>query len=618
MKSCTRLGLTIALVSACGSGAASLETRPVASLSESTDAMRAMVEIREAWMTPPPAWAALRLKLARFVERYPKDALASVARLYMANVDIELGDLASAMSTLDQVKDLPAAGTLTDLDTVTAARLQRARHQPEAALDALRPLVGKAVDPIVRELLLAEVTLAAVDARRDYEAIAYMDAWLRDTSEDHLDTVLSRIDETLASMPPSAIEGSLRAMQANPENAYATPLRKKMAQRLARYAADTNNAQLAKWLLDPQSGTAMIDGEDARALKDLATTLRGRRSVAGRSIGLVLPTNTAELRDAAADVARGVAFALDLPKKQGAIDDGTRLLTRSEGGGDTPEAAFEELVGEGASIIIAGLDDAGTARALAWSEQNGVPMVLLGDPASPPFKFSFVVGDSVQHTLDPLVAALVQRKRTKAAVLAGTMEQTALAAFANSPLTLLPPTSCDPPLSRARFPTTSWEKDHIDVVLVSGSDACARAVMPALKSGTILALGPRPAAGVSSSTRDVKVLAVAAGAFPLGAPGARGDARMAEYRDATGHPPTWWTALGYDAATLTRKAVGALPLDETTNVTELTRRRELARTGLASAHAPLWTTDATGFAANKRVLERTLRVVELPIATTHD
>lgn len=608
------LALSLLLACACGSTAASLRTRPVAQLSSSTDAMRAMAELREAWMTPPPAWAALRLKLSRFVERYPADALTPIAYLYLANVEIELGDVPSAKQEIGHVRKVPPAGTLTDLDTVTQARLWRADGHPDMALDALRPLVGKAVDPIVRELLLSEVTLSAVDAHRDYEAIAYMDAWLRDTTEDHAEAVLGRIDEVLAAMPPSAVEGSLRAMRANPESAYTAPLLKKMAQRLAHYAADTNDAQLAKWLIDGQGGAALVSGEEARALKDLATTLRGRRSVAGRAIGLVLPTSTAELRDAAADVARGVAFALDLPRREGATDDGVRLLTRSEGGGDTLEAAFEELVGEGAAMIIAGLDDAGTERARAWSEQSGVPMVLLGEPASPPLKFTYVVGEPVRRTLDPLVAELARRKHGKAAVLAGTMELKTFTSYGDAPIALLAPTSCDPPLSRARFPISDWEKARVSAVLVSGSDACARAVMPAMHSGMTLALGPRPAAGVAASSKEVKVITVATGAYPLGAPGVRSDGRIDQYLAATGHPPTWWTALGYDAATLARKAVALLPLDETTNVTELTRRREIARSGVESARATLWTTDAQGFAQATHSLERTLRVVELPVA----
>jgi len=603
-----------ALACACGESAATLEIRPSVPLSTSTDAMRAMTEIREAWLTPPVGWTTMKLQISRFIERYPNDALTPIAHLYLANAEIALGDFASAELEVGLNHDLPAAGTVTDLHTITHARLHRASGHPDAALDALHPLVGKAVDPIVRELLLAEVTLAAVDAHRDYEAIAYMDAWLRDTTDDHAEAVLNRIDETLASMPPTAIEGSLRAMRANPESAFAAPLLRKMAQRLARYAADANDAQLAKWLLDQQGGGALVSGPEASALKDLATTLRGRQSVSGRSIGLVLPTSTPELRDAAADVARGVAFALDLPRREGP-DDGVRLLARTEGGGDTAEAAFEELVGEGAAIIIAGLDDVGTERARAWAEQNGVPTILLGEPSSPPFRFTYTLGESVRDTLDPLVRELVRRKQTKVAVLAGAMERDTFGKWGASELTLLPPTSCDPPLSRARFPTADWDAARVTAVLVSGSDACARAVMPALSRGVTLALGPRPAIGVASSTADVKVITIASGAYPFGAPGARADTRLDQYRDATGHPPTWWTSLGYDAATLARKAVSQLPLDETTNATELARRREVARTGLGAARSTLWTTETQGFAEGKHALDRTLRVVELPVGT---
>ena len=54
-----------------------------------------------------------------------------------------------------------------------------------------------------------------------------------------------------------------------------------------------------------------------------------------------------------------------------------------------------------------------------------------------------------------------------------------------------------------------------------------------------------------------------------------------------------------------------LPLDATDNGTEVTRRRETARSGLLEGKGALWTTEASGFAGD-HALQRTLRVVDLP------
>lgn len=605
--------LILAVVSACGSAPAVSGPRPVATLTDSTDVAREWVELREAWQTPTPAWVAIRLRLERFIDRFPSDATTPLARLYLANALVALGEIAGAEEQLAQAGVMPAAGTMTDLSVVTRARILRAKKDPDAALGLLRPLVGKAVDPVVLDLVAAETVLSAVDSHRDYEAIAYMDAWLRDVGEENTEGALARIEAVLWAMDPVAVEGSLRAMRANPDSGASMALMRKMASRLARYAADNNDAQLAQWLLDGQGGSRLVSGADADSLKDLATSLRGKRTITGRTIGLVLPTATPELRDAAADVTRGVAFALDLPRRGAAEGDGARLVTRTQGGGDTLVAAFEELVGEGASVMLAGIDDGSSASVREWSEKNGVPVITLGHATLSTERFSFEVGDPIVRSLSLLAFELTSRHVKTAAVLAGTMETAALKDVTVTGLSLSAPLSCDPPISRATLPREAWAAAHLRALLVTGSDACARIAMTAVPSGAIVALGPRAAAGALGSTNDVKALVVASGAFPFGAPGARQDDRLVAYRGAFGHSPTWWTALGYDAAVLARRAVSALPLDTTTDDAEIRRRRETARAGIEAARASLWTTEAKGFEAGSHSLVRDLRVVELPI-----
>ena len=78
-----------------------------------------------------------------------------------------------------------------------------------------------------------------------------------------------------------------------------------------------------------------------------------------------------------------------------------------------------------------------------------------------------------------------------------------------------------------------------------------------------------------------------------------------------GARPSFWTALGRDAAALAREAIKTLPLDTISDPAAVGQRRALAqfRVGVATAH--LWTSDGDGFGGG-HVIKRKLRVTDLP------
>ena len=85
-----------------------------------------------------------------------------------------------------------------------------------------------------------------------------------------------------------------------------------VGERLGQIAVERGDAALARWLLDTNEGEPLL-GEDALGtLGQLATSRRGIGTVAGRTVGLVLPTSSVALRDEVADVLRGVLWALDI------------------------------------------------------------------------------------------------------------------------------------------------------------------------------------------------------------------------------------------------------------------------------------------------------------------
>src|SRR4029079_10321486 len=106
-----------------------------------------------------------------------------------------------------------APGTTKDLAMVARARSLRLHDAPQAALESLRPLVGKVVDDADREIFLEELALSAIAAHDEYEALAYLDAWLRGVGEDDRDRVKAKIEQILETLPRAVLEQTYRAMK---------------------------------------------------------------------------------------------------------------------------------------------------------------------------------------------------------------------------------------------------------------------------------------------------------------------------------------------------------------------------------------------------------------------
>lgn len=611
------LGLALGL--ACSRSAR--QPRPAATLPSSPEAAAAFAEVRERWEQ-----RKLEPQMAtEFLRRFPNDGAAPIARVYLSFALLDRGDLLKADGALASLGDLKPGAT-SDLATVARARSLRLHGAPQSALDILRPLVGKVVDDVDREIYLEELALTAIAAHDDYEALAYLDAWLRGVGEDDRDRVRLKIAQILETLPRPVLEQTYRTMrQRGAASGYSSDAQKLVAARLARIAVETNDAALARWLLDVSGTSAAQAGGDAGLeLGELAASRRGLSQVAGKTVGLLLPTRTRELRDEAADVVRGVSFALDLPRRAGAAE-GVRLVTREDGIDEAgTRASMEELAGEGAAVIVAGFDRASADRASAWSEQSGVPVLLLAAPSAArmPRTSAFVLGERTERELAMLGEALVRHGVKTAAFVADTDEDVAAARAAEaSGLVLLPPTRCDVPLSEAgkpRFPVDAWMASGAQGWLVSGPTSCARDVLRDLKGLVEVkrglgerVIGVTLEAGVTPSEvpRGVVVLSASAGRVPILAtrPEEAREPDVRAFMDRFGVRPSYWTALGRDAGALSRAALAPLPVDATSDPKAVTQRRAIVQAGLLGARLELWTTDDKGIALD-RALPRALRL----------
>ncbi len=616
-------GATLAF--GCGGGVT--EPRPVASLASSTMAALAFERIRDEWRrSTDSSREALRRELGAFVAGFPGDGLAPLARVYLAlswmNPPEDWGRAEAVLRTMKE----PAPGTAHDLYQVALAKDRRHRHDPDGAFDMLRPLVGKMVDGTARGILEEEVSLDALQAHRDYEAIAYMDAWIRGASEETRDAVRAKIAEVLTQLPQSALLGSLRAMGASGgSHGYGEEIQRLVTQRLADLAVQQGDPTLARWLLDPKTGAPRIGGDAGIALGELATSKRGLGNVAGRTIGLLLPTDAPATRAEAADVARGMVWALDLPRTDPNAGDAIRLVTRDDANdADRMLGSLEEIAGEGASIVVTGLDGASADRAIEWAEKKQIALIVLSAPLTAKVAdFTFAIGEPLAPVVAALLAAVLPSDKRQSRLVAPVVEGDAARLFVehfafDAGVSWRAPVPCDVQAAKAgepRFPVGSWAAAGVTTWLLATTPECATDVIREVgghANGGVFALSLEAAGMTERPATGARVVAATAGIIPLPPSSSPPDPRAIEVLAMTarlGGRAGWWAALGRDAGALARKALSTLPLDTTTVEPDISRRRVEARDELARARARLWTSDAEGF-DGAHVLPRTIRVVD--------
>jgi hypothetical protein len=609
-------------------------------LASSPQAAAAFEAIRDVWRESDRVpTQALRERIEQFIVHFPNDELVGLARVALALVCMREHDFAGADAQLARTASLPE-GTAHELWIVARARRLRLGGNADAAIALLQPLVGKAVDPLGRLVFQEELALAALATRLDYEAISYMDAWLRATTEDDKPDTLRRVAAIVDQLAPEVLIGVLKAIRARGAGfGYGADIERILSERLVRVASESEDGELARMLLDPDSGAIGLLGDAGSALNELATSRRGLNVVAGRTVGLLLSTESPGLRDESADVLRGVTWALGLPhgvrsvggalaahagtrplaqeceSPEGAPElqeptpsEGVRLVTRDDAGNpDRTESSLDELAGEGAAIVIAALDERTASQTLRWGQEHSVPIIALARSLAnePRGAFGFVLGEPRANVLGALLGTAPALATATIAPVVDASEVVAYPPQGGGVQGLLfaPPVSCDIPSVRAgdpRFPVSQWERDRIGTWLVSGSPECASDLVAELRAAHargVVAL-TLEAAAQPSRAGGLRVVSARSGVVPASA---ANDPRADELDRfyATFGAVRWWTALGRDAATLARLAVRQLPLDEATAAAEVTERRTRARDLLAAVRTRLWTTGASGWALDR-------------------
>ncbi len=590
-----RYGLLAALVLAVGcGGSGAAGDKPEAALAETLAAQREFRALHRRWVTASDAGRRrLEQPLSSFVARHPEDDRARVARVYLAWILIQRGKLARARELVDATRQ-GAAGSARDFAVVADAAILIREGKPGAALDLLAPLAGKIVDADERFLYGEQRVRAAVAARQMHDAIRFMLEWLAGAPPEDRQAVQDRVLGFLEGIPARAAEDTLAQLDAESErfgeSSTQAPardwLKKSLRERLVRLAIEQSDAELARRLLD--SGVPGVRrGERGAELARLAAAGSVLPRVQGRQLGFVLSTGSAELRRRSADVAAGMARALGLPSSA-AEPGAVRLLTSDDGGDpDGLDSALARLAGDGAAILVAGMDAAGAKRAARYAEDAGIPVIVLY-PVTPAGSngFAFQVGADPDASASALRAAL-SAKGPMVEVGPGGVSCSSRASLAGMP----------------RFPVQAWKRDRVASLLFGGDVGCTK---DALREARAIGLQPNVGLGLESAVLYPELAssrptwAVALGSFPLGA---RADAPqdMSSWAAERHRAPSWWAALGHDAAALGAVALGDFALERVDEARAVAELHRAARKQLAVVDAKLWTTQARGFGGGRKL-----------------
>lgn len=582
VKAVTRGGL-FSLMAACStacsaSRADNVTTAP--SLAENPRVQQELRELEQAWEASSiPERASLAPRLQRFVRSYPNDPGTHRARNLLAWIELERGELETAEKTLQPALQAPEGTTRDHARLVYAAVLTR-KGRPEEALDILEPLRGKIVGQEVSRLYGRERSRAAHGARRWRLLIAALTQWLEESPQGQR-WVRQSVLRSLAEVPSHAL---MRVLEERLNDAGRNRssverwMERAMTEHLTRTALDTSDSRLARQLLLVAPGWLRASPEGDQLTYLVREGPREAR-VAGRTLGVVVEEEGPVARRRSTEAVQGVIQVLGMGKAEGA--PAVRLVVRENRG--NMAATLAALAGEGASVLIAGVEELGASVALAFAEERRVPVLVLADPPQRPsgLSYGFVLGAAASAARSLLESALTNAGVERLQVIG----EEGFACDARPPFPGAP-----------RFPLAAWQQEGWTGVLVLADLACARQVaLEARGAGKNL----RFALGLESS--QVIHQGMPEGSWGVGA---------GSYPGRAGAPSApWFELLGRDAARLGQAALAVVPEDVNVDGDAVRAHLERARDALLEARQPLETTAARGF-AGKQVIARELRLLQ--------
>ena len=578
---------------------------PEVALASSERAQSEFRALRQRWvMTPLDARVGLERPLTAFVQRHPTDPQGRVARIYLAWISLQRGQLELA----DQWAALAepgSAGSARDLLQVVRAGLLLSRGQAEQAYQDLLELQGRLIDDDDHLLCLDQLVLSALESNRHREATLHILELAAQAARRHRERMWRTLEPRLKSIPLPVLEASLSTLSQAPsddrsvrpaEHAAAVDwMRRQILELLSHSALEQRDVELAQRLVSAPAARHTSES-NKNELMLLATRGALAPLVASRTLGLALQTADAASRQRSVDVAAGIANALDLTEGERHVDPIVLTTRQVEPVGVRETLA--RLAGEGAALLVGGFDPPSAREAAEFSRERGVPVLLLHEPApGPELPASVWIIGADDAAANRVLRSELGRRAEVISV--GAPETPCPAAGASDKL---------PALRRVS------PRGLPLAVCFESSAECARSVLMSLspaESPALIGLGLNALTALGDELASgAEIWALGAGRLPH-FEGSR-DAALTRWFDTRGRAPGWYAALGHDAALLAELALPKSKAAIVRDAEQVAAIHEQVASGLArSMLSDLWTSDGGSFDAAHR-LSREFRVVRLP------
>jgi branched-chain amino acid transport system substrate-binding protein len=500
-----------------------------------------------------------------FLRTWPTDPLVPFAKLELGRIELDAGRPRDARKWFEEVAQTqePALAERGRMyAAVTAARLGEQRE----ALQVLRPLVGRTVDPQETALLLATVAsaqeatgdeLGALETRDMELGTTALEPAQRARAEERVQALVKGLDPALE-LP--------RAYELLPHDGYAWPV---VARQLLRVSFDRGERERVSEIaraLTKQGGP--LDEELA------ALVLRAERSDSADPlvVGAILP-----LSGRGREVGEAALHGLLLS----ASDPGKPRVVYRDDGGDPQRAlaALEDLVSLNRAVAIIGPLGALSAQAVVERAADiGVPVITLSADASlterSPVAFRMLA--EPREEADALVRAAQQRGAKKFVLLHpdngfGTAMQSAFSqALSKRNARLV--TSVAYPATASSFVKEAEQLERLDfdtLVLLDGAGKVAL-LAPTLAAKGLWSVAPGtappegrsvlyviPAAGFDPNLALNSRRYLQGALFSVPFDAADAPSFVTHYREMFQAEPNLFSALGADAYRLIESALAS-------------------------------------------------------------
>ncbi len=513
--------------------------------------------------------AGARTAYRAFLHDHASDPLAPIARLELGQLHLADGDYPRARVLFAEVAEHEDPG-VAERGSFYLGVAMHLMGDSAGALERLRPLLGRTVDP--RETALLLQTLGAA-AERTGDRVAAVEAYDMllgaPVPEDDRELARARLNEVVGTLERDeayVLHGRLR------RDGETWPMVTRKAARTAFAAGDL--ARVGELLRALEAMRIPLD-EELRAM-----ALRAERTgrVQSRAVGAILPLS-GRGREVGQNALQGLMLAAGLPQSGPPGADTPQLHFRDSGGDpERARAAVDDLATLHQVVAIVGPVSGEAARAAAErAEELGVPLLALTPDGAlveqGPHVFRFFSGPDEEARA--LVATARRRGATRFASLhpahgyGRAMTAALRRAVEAAGGTWVTAVEYDPGATSFGEPIDRLVRANFDALLVPDAGRRIALIAPALAAKGIGATGangravqlllPSPALDDSLLGTSARYLqgALFASAFHAGSATDEGQRFVDAYRARFGRAPDVYAAAAYDAFRLVAQAAQA-------------------------------------------------------------